>query len=126
MKENLAIRVQVNDKPSFLPAGREKIRFLQPSVISHSGAGLMFGSSWAAYDGLHSVIVGASLVYSLVGFLFPFGILFYFIFLVLGGVVVMVFFFKKELKVGWGRGSKRTCGGAEYDLNIFKFKNCLK
>lgn len=92
MKENLATRVQVNDKPSFLPAGREKIRFLQPSVISHSGAGLMFGSSWSAYNGLHSVVVGASLVYSLVGFLFPFGILFYFLFLVLGGVVAMFFF----------------------------------
>lgn len=115
MKENLAIRVQVNDKLSFLPAGREKIRFLQPSdtgYISHSGAGLMFGSSWSAYNGLHSAIVGASFVYSLVGFLFPFGILFYFIFLVLGEDVVMgFFFFKKELKVGWGRGPKRTWWG---------------
>lgn len=53
-------------------------------------------------------------------------VLFYFIFFVLGGFVVILNFVRKNLKLGRYEGENlEGLGWGEYDQKIVKFKNCF-
>lgn len=84
-------------------------------------AGIIFRNSWSTYNGCHSLFGVFLFGYSL---WVSFGEEDYFVFLVLGGIVVVlgIFLFWKKLKFGWirrGRGSGRTWEEGKNMINIY-------